>query len=171
MPSFVFIGGNAALTFLQSEATQVATQTVYTFTDANIGPAAADRYVVVCITGSAGTSGRSLSSVSIGGSAATLDANAASSVPASTTSIAAIARRLVAAGTTATVVATFSADMLIGYCHVYTLTHALSATPNDTQTTVSGPGTATSLSDTIDVLQGGALLVTASSATRPATTP
>lgn len=164
-PITLFATSNTAtLTFLQSETVQIASQSSYTFTVANIGPAASDRYVVVCISSEASTDGRTLSSVTIGGNAATLHANAASNIVASTTVIAAIAGLLVTSGTTATVVANFSGNMAICYCHVYTLTFDLSSTPTATKTKASNAAT-TSLSDTINVPENGALLVTSCCAT------
>lgn len=160
-PVTLFSGSIADLAFLQAEATQTgALGTTVTFAAANIGAAAADRYVVVTIHGSVSLASRSLSGVTIGGNAATIHANANANIgggsPASR--IAAIAGLLVPSGTTANIVATFSDTVTWCQCRVYTLRQAVSNTPTATQTTTNTAG-ATALNNSINIPTNGALLV------------
>ncbi len=158
-----FIGGKIAdLVFQQAETTQSSAGTLtWTFTNANIGTAAADRYVIACIGLSVtapATGSCVLSTVSIGGTNGTIHANANNSVDTSYALISGIAGRLVTSGTTATIVVTTTGpNMTRCFCRIYTMTRARSTTPTDTQTATAN--NASSVSDTINVPTAGALLV------------
>jgi hypothetical protein len=147
----------ADIVFQQAETTQTSAGTTsFTFTSANIGTAAADRHVLVCIGLRGGVDSGTLSSVTIGGTAATIHSSSTLSIPASATQIAAIAGRTIAAGTTATVVVTVSVNMTICFCRVYTMTGQQSTTVfNAANATASN---AASVSVNVNVPSNGALL-------------
>lgn len=114
-------------------ATYIATGTStvnnasYTFTNANIGVAAADRIVLVAITArDAGASAAALTSCTIGGNAATVDSttNAVNGREA-----AAFAYLPVPAGTTATIVVNFNVTMDVCALHIYNINGQASNTP------------------------------------------
>lgn len=150
----------ATRTFLQKETTNGTTQSTYTFTNANIGTAASDRYVVAVIGASlTSVSGRTLNSVTIGGNAATIHANAAHSVAASSCHIVGIAGLLVTSGTTATIAATFSNTMARCFCFVYRLDGLASTTPTATATEGENDGGGdTTIADTINIPWDGILV-------------
>lgn len=154
------IGASATRTFLQREATiNIGATSTFTWTDCNIGTAAADRYVVAVIgAGVVGVSGRTLSGVTIGGSAADIRATATSDEAASATRILTIAQRLVTSGTTATIVATFSNTMQVGFCFVYTITGLIAAAPTATATETENALVDATISDTINIPAGGVLI-------------
>lgn len=89
-----------------SESTLDAT--TYTFTSHDIGAANASRIVVVGVVLSHAGTNRSISSVTIGGSAATMATDTSSGGTIGNMRVAAIYYRAVAAGTTATTVVTAS---------------------------------------------------------------
>lgn len=106
-----------------------ANLTTYTFTGVSIGTASSDRMVVVSIVGDASAS-RSISSVSIAGSAGTsVVARGAVSTPT------AMYRRLVTSGTTATIEVTFSGQMNRAAIYVHTITGLNSNVPEATMST------------------------------------
>lgn len=114
-------------------ATYIATGTStvnnasYTFTNANIGVAAADRIVLVAITARGASVGNySVTSLTIGGNAATVDGttNAVNGREAAT-----FAYLLVPAGTTATIVVNFSGTMDVCALHIYNINGQASNTP------------------------------------------
>lgn len=162
-PITLFAGGAATRTFLQAETPQIASASTYTFTSVNLGTASSDRYVVVVIASGVLTPGRTLNSVTIGGNTATLDANANTSVAASSTTIVGIARLLVTSGTSANVVATFSGNMSVCHCFTYTLTGLVAAAPTATKTTSVTSGTV--INDTINIPAGGIFLMAAAATT------
>lgn len=99
----------------------------YTFTNANIGPAAADRIVLVAITArDTGASNATVTSCTIGGNAATVDSttNAVNG-----REVATFAYLLVPAGTTATIVVNFNTTMDVFALHVYNINGQASNTP------------------------------------------
>lgn len=99
-----------------------------TFTDAAIGSAAADRLVVVTALGhNVGGSNRTITSVTIGGNAATVHEQI-QSVGLS----AGVASLVVTTGTTATIVVTWSGALTDTRIVVYTITGLTSTTPHDT---------------------------------------
>ena len=114
-------------------ATYIATGTStvnnasYTFTNANIGVAAADRIVLVGITARGASVGNySFTSLTIGGNAATVDGttNASNGQEVST-----FAYLLVPAGTTANIVVNFSGTMDVCALHIYNINGQASNTP------------------------------------------
>ena len=114
-------------------ATYIATGTStvnnasYTFTNANIGVAAADRIVLVAITArDAGAGVAAVTSCTIGGNAATVDSttNAVNGREAAT-----FAYLLVPAGTTATIVVKFNTTMDVCALHIYNINGQASNTP------------------------------------------
>ncbi len=107
-----------------------------TYTDADIGAAAADRFVVVVVSARSGSTG-TISSMTIGGNAATeLVENLQATSPGQTSC--AIYGLTVTSGTTATIVGTASANInaTTGAMtfHVYTVTGLNSTTPTATAT-------------------------------------
>lgn len=157
-PITLFAGKIADLQFLQAETPKSTTASSYTFSSVNIGTAAADRIVLVCISALSSIDDRSLTGITIGGSAATLHANATSQVAGASSVTATVAGLLVPSGASTTVVPTFSNTMLGCCCHVYVLTRYLSSTPTDTATAASN-ASAASVSTTIDITGAGALLM------------
>jgi hypothetical protein len=154
-------GGLADLEFLQAQTTATSAGTLtFTFNSVNIGTAFADRHVIVCIGVFGAVGVTSLTSVTIGGVAATIHASSTLAIAATKTQIVAIAGRSIAAGTSTTVVVTLSgSNMSVCFCRVYTLHRYRSATVTDGQgTTASNAG---SVADTIDIPASGVLLVTA----------
>jgi hypothetical protein len=162
-------GGKFALLELTDNPTPIsASTTQYTFTNAAIGAAAADRHVLVCIGCTVSVPSRTLTSVTIGGNAATIHVNQAASVAASSSFVAAIAGLTVAAGTTATVVANFSGNMTSCFCQVYRMVKQISTTPFATggsaSTTLVGSRSSTcNIPGRGAFLACGGLLVNASS--------
>lgn len=147
-------GGGATLTFLQAETPVGSVTTSVTFTAVNLGAALSDRYIVVVIGVAVNVDGRTLDSVTIGGNAMTIHANANTSVAASDTNITAICGLLVTSGTSANVVATCSGTMSQWYCRTYALTGLTSATPTSTKTT-SATTSVASISDSINIPANG----------------
>lgn len=161
-----YTAGAATRTFLQKETTQVANQTTYTFANCNIGAAASDRYIVAVVGGFGLPNNRVLSSVTIGGSAATIHANANLFVAASARYITGIAGRLVTTGTTATVTVVYATDvMAVCFCALYALHGLASTTPTATATETLGGAGGTVISDTINIPSNGILIVSALAAT------
>jgi hypothetical protein len=123
-----------------------------TFTNASIGPAAAGRLVWVAVAGvNAGGSNRTLTGLTIGGTAATIHdqiQNVGMSL--------AICSLVVAAGTTATIVATWSGALTERYFAVGTLTGYGSATPHQVSKAAAD-------NLTLNIPAGGAALALAAS--------
>lgn len=128
-------------------------QTTYTFTGRAIGAASASRFVVVGVVGAAAAS-RTISSVTIGGSAATLivkrDAIAQPT---------ALYGLVVAAGTTADIVVTFSGTMLRCSVFVYALTALASTVPVATGNNGGASGTTTNITAVTATASGFAIMV------------
>ena len=95
-------GGLATLTFLQASTPITGAHNPATFSNVNIGPAASDRYVVMIMQSQTAVPGRSLSSVTIGGSTPTSHVSSASVIAAANTLLTLMAGILIPAGTTAT---------------------------------------------------------------------
>lgn len=126
----------------------------YTFTNASIGTATSDRLVVVVVTcADTGGSTSTLSSVTIGGSAATIHVSSGTSE-----FITAVASRLVSSGTTATVVLNFANALGRGACQIYRVWNYNNATPNATAT-VGGTTNASSRAVTVDIPATGGVAV------------
>jgi len=114
--------------------------TTYTFSGADIGPAAADRIVVVvCQT----EGGASLSSATIGGSSADIRVQSNNG-----NVVTAIITRLVTSGTTADIVVTWNTSTLRCLIGVYSLTGATEV-PVDTDAAAAASGTGQTLTVTI----------------------
>lgn len=128
----------------QTSAVQAADATTYNFTSQAIGTAAADRYVIVTITGCIKSGSPGVSAVTVGGISATIVAQVDSGFTA-----AAIAIAAVPTGTTATVVVTFNGTQYRAGIGVYSVTglNSSTATGTDTDTTSSPSLSASSSSD------------------------
>jgi hypothetical protein len=103
-----------------------ANSTTHTYTNFNIGAAAADRLIIVAVARqltNAGVPGQ-YTSVTIGGSSATLHASGAT-----THNPTAIAHRVVPTGTTATIVTVCSQNGYVNDIAVFSLTGYASSTP------------------------------------------
>ena len=153
-------GTGPVITFLQGETPISAATTTYTFNSVNIGAAAADRYVLVCIGSFVSATGRTLSGVTIGGSAANIHCNIRSEIGASSDMFAIIAGLLVTSGTTTTVVATFSGNMTSTFCQVFTMRGAATPTSPYSAGTSGSNASVASVATSVNVPQGGALLAT-----------
>lgn len=142
------VGGSAPPISTYIGTTVDATNvTNYTFTSAAIGTASADRYVLIGVAGRGSLgSARTISSATIGGNTATLQANSSfGDLYVGWIGL------TVTTGTTATVVVNFSGAMNNAIIHVYTITGLASTTPTDTAF-ASGVDPTTS---TIDSLADG----------------
>lgn len=109
----------------------------YTATGANIGVAATDRIVLVGITARGASAGNySVTSLTIGGNAATVDGttNASNGQEVST-----FAYLLVPAGTTANIVVNFSGTMDVCALHIYNINGQASNTPVGGAVDSAGP--------------------------------
>jgi hypothetical protein len=140
-----------ALTF-RANAQDGTDLTTYTFASQAIGPASPDRYVIVCI-GSRANSARSISSVTIGGIAATAVVTANNATAGA--DMAAIYIALVPTGTTASVVVTFSGAMLRCVIGVYSMVQNGRATATNTNTATPSGTTPTT---TLTVPSNGSLV-------------
>jgi hypothetical protein len=132
-----FAAAALALSFIGSN-NSVADQTTYTFSSQSIGAAASDRDVIVFIMGGAGATTPTISSVTIGGNAATLDVQT-NQDSGSQGAACGIARLRVTSGTTATIAVTFSSGALNCFIAVYRLTGHVSGTPFATGSDVTDP--------------------------------
>lgn len=132
-------------------AVQTGGGTSFTFTSAAVGTAAADRDVIVYAAGQSGATGRAITSITVAGNTATLDASQAT--VSGITSMSAIGRYRLTTGTTATIVVTVSGagsnQMAIA---VYRMTGA-SVGPVDTATATA---VANNVSSNIDIPANGA---------------
>lgn len=153
----VFLGAVTG-SFLQS-AVSTSDLTTYTFSSQNFGDAASDRYIVVAIT-SMSVSGGTISSVTIGGVSASIDAQVTNS--SSNYTVSGIAKAIVPTGTSGDIVVTFGAEQLRAGIGVYRLL-GISSTPTDTDTS-----TAADPKGYLDIAAGGyaiAVAYTAETAT------
>lgn len=114
--------------------------TTYTFSNRNIGQPSLDRLVIVLIS-SKGGAARTLSSVSINGSGATLHVN-----PAGDWHATGIASQIVTSGTTTNISVTFSGGVLKCAIWVWTLKNYKSATPFATGGVNAGAATNSNVS-------------------------
>lgn len=115
--------------------------TSYTFSGTDIGTAASDRLVVVGSVAAAASGGANVTSLTVGGSAATFDVRASSGHTSE------LWHRAVTTGTTASIVVNYSANMVSCGIAVWAL-YGVNATPFDTATT-------TTSSTQIDIPAGG----------------
>jgi hypothetical protein len=113
--------------------------TTYTFAGHAIGDAATGRHVLVGIgaSGGSGQSDRTISSVTVGGNAATAVGTLVTST-STTTTYAVLYIIQVDSGTTADIVVTWSDALVSTGIAVWALYNLLSATPTDTATSVTG---------------------------------
>lgn len=148
----------SGLTFLTHEE-DTSNQTVYTFSDVNIGQAQSDRRIIVAAH-SIQTSEKAINSVTIGGVSATIHVNLNSVSTTNDTDLV-IASALVPDGTTADIVVTHSAGADICHIGVWSLYGETSSSPHDTASDTSFTGF--TLSATIDIPDGGALIAATSS--------
>lgn len=110
--------------------------TTYTFSSASLGAEATDRVIIVAFGGTAGSS-KTISSVTIGGVAATLAVNA--NISWAITS--GIYYAAVPSGTTGDIVITFSGSMNQCVCNVFRMTGQSSNTPAATGSDTTGTTT------------------------------
>jgi hypothetical protein len=146
----------ARLTYI-TQTSSLSKLTTYTFTGVSIGTASDDRLVVIACAAGRSSAENTLSSVTIGGTAATVHAASPSVVSGAATIQCGIASRLVTSGTTADIVITWSAQVDACNLAVYTLTAWKSSTPTSTfsATTVTSVTTRTA---TINLSARGATL-------------
>jgi hypothetical protein len=141
----------AATRSFAGSTVNIANATSHTYTNHAIGTAAADRYVVVIAYAIDNAAERTINSMTIGGNAATpIQSNKSATGQDVYTAMFGLA---VAAGTTATIVVTYSSTMNTGAVAVYALYGLLSTTPfhnNGNQTNA-----ATSVSTTLNIPEGG----------------
>jgi hypothetical protein len=123
----------ATRTFLQGTVS-TADQTTYTFSSQNLGSAAADRYIVVCIQSRRASGTPTVNSVSVGGVSATIVNQVGN-----TGSVAAIAIAAVPSGTSGDVVVTFDSGMLRCAVELYRVTGIGSAAAHDSGVSTAAP--------------------------------
>jgi len=146
----------AQLTFI-TQTSDITNLTTYTFTGVSIGTASDDRLVVIACAAGAGDARFALSSVTIGGTGATVHAASPNTDSGVATIQCGIASRLVTSGTTADIVITWSAGVDACNLAVYTLTAWKNSTPTSTfsATTLLSVTTRTA---TVDLSARGATL-------------
>jgi hypothetical protein len=130
-------GAPAAVATFVDSTESTGDLTTYTFAGHAIGDAATGRHVLIGIgaSGSAGQSDRTISSVTVGGDAATAVGTLVTSTSTATT-YAVFYIIQVDSGTTADIVVTWSGDLISTGIGVWALYNLLSATPTDTGTGV-----------------------------------
>lgn len=138
--------------------------TTYTFSNASIGTAASDRYVIVGFSASTGTAGITISSVTIAGITATLLSKAEYSAT-SASRVSGIYMAAVPTGTTATIVVTYSSTMARMALNVYRCIGLPTITPHSTASVTGASGTAY----TLDVSGSSAGFVIAQAAVQAST--
>lgn len=133
--------------FLQAAA-DTANATIYTFSSQNLGTADAARYIIIAIQARGTTAGLTVSSVTIGGVAATISVQRTNST--SNYNVAALVIAAVPTGTTGDVVVTLSVEALRSAIKMYRAVGINSATASDTDSSV-----ATHPTCALDVPAGG----------------
>jgi hypothetical protein len=129
--------------------TDTANSTTYTFTAAAIGTASATRRVIVAVMAEANLSvTAALTSATIGGISASIDADTGTTTTAG--ALAAIISATVPTGTTADVVLNFSGTITEIGIKVHAVDNLINVTPIDTAIDISDP-----LTQTIDWQEGG----------------
>ena len=129
-----------ALTFIGT-AQVSGTSGTATFTNTNIGTASSDRLVIAALTGVRSTiTARTLSSVAIGGNAATTHISQVQNASGSAGINCSISSLVVPSGTTATITAVYSGAFTECFLDVYTLTQYNSSTPTATNSNVVASG-------------------------------
>lgn len=138
-----------AISFLQA-AQSTANETTYTFSSQNLGTADAGRYIVVAAHCNSGTTvGFGLSSVTVGGVAATIVVQQ-NNASGGFSGCSALAIAAVPTGTTGNIVVTWSHGAARCEIQAYRLTGIASATPADTKSSTASDPTAS-----LDVPAGG----------------
>ncbi len=144
-----------AVTFAAADLTyhttvgNTADLTTYTFSNVNIGTAAYDRCVIVSAHSRKAGAAATLSSVSIGGSAATILIQNSNTV--TNTNVIGLASRIVPAGSTTTIAVTWSEGMLRSQIGVWTATGLADCTnPYDSDSSI-----ATDPSVALDIPENG----------------
>jgi hypothetical protein len=127
-----------SVSFLQA-ATDNSDLTTYTFSAQNLGAAASDRHIIVAIATRKAGATFSVSSVTIGGVAATIVKQQAHTV--TNTSISAIAIANVPTGATGDVVITFSTGVLRCGIGLWRADNLLTATPYDSDSSIASDPT------------------------------
>lgn len=150
-------GHQTNLTYVGSN-NSTSTATTITFTSQSIGTASSDRIVLVCLNWIRGATGGSTTSVTVGGSAATLVSDASSTNLGGFSFVTSIYQIAVSTGTTATISASFSSAGSGATIDVYTLTNYRSATAAYASNTNNA--SATTLSLTPSVNSGAVILAT-----------
>ena len=140
-----------SFTSVDTPAANTTSQTTYTFSSASFGSAASVRVIVVAFASRANTTGRTISSVTIGGVAATAAAVGNYS-SGGASDFAAIYYAELPSGTTGDVVITFSAAMLRCALQVFRMTGQDSVTPSATATDTTGDP----MDGDVNVVAGGA---------------
>lgn len=139
----------AAVVTYVSTATDTSNGAIYTFTGQNIGTPAADRYLVVEVGGSGGTT--TLSGVTVGGTPMTIHVQSNNA-----TGCSAICGLLYPSGSTADIVVTFSGSKNRAGIGVHTLNKLQSTTPVHTNSAFDS--TNADVSTTINYQEGGAVI-------------
>lgn len=122
------------LLFLQT-TNSTSDLATYTFVAQNIGTAAAERQIIVLVVGRKTGATTSISSMTVGGVAATIAVQRSNNV--TNTNVAGIAIANVPTGTTGDVVVTFGAGMVRCGIGVWRADNLLSATASDTDSSVA----------------------------------
>lgn len=135
------LSGGPVMTYIGTTS-ETTGATTFTFTAHAIGTAAADRFVIVCAAGANITTSQTVDSCTIGGNAATLIARTVLSDDLAV----GMFGLLVAAGTTATITATYSRSMSRSSISVFTMTGAASTTPRS-----SGAANSVATSQTLNL--------------------
>lgn len=147
-------GGGAPAVGFVSSYSNAANQTAYTFTACDLGAVDTTREIFVVISAYQGGTARTLSSVTIGGVAATLETTFTNG----TAQLLALARAAVPSGATGDVVATFSGAVQNCNVALYRTVNRVSAGAGATDTS-SKTGTAATIGVTgVDVNAGGFVL-------------
>lgn len=141
----LLLGGGGALPVLSftDHAVDATSQTTYTFTNKNIGTAAANRYVIVAAGGSNSPTSSTLNSVTVAGNSATsvVTANGFAGTITSPTGI--FIYGPLPTGTTATITITFSGAMARAGIGIWTATGLNSATATATSSSTANPASTT----------------------------
>lgn len=125
---------HAAFAFLQGTSS-TSDLTTYTFSSQNTGTAAADRYIIVAIESRSATSGRTISTVTVGGESATQVVQQTNST--SGANVCGLYIVALPTGTSGDVVVTFSGGMARAAIQLYRADDLASATAVDTDNSVA----------------------------------
>lgn len=154
------------LSFLQA-ASDTTDVTTYTFSSQNLGTAASDRHIIVAVAARAlGATACTISSVTVGGVAATISHQVSNNTTNS--NVVGLAIAAVPSGTTGDIVVTLSRSALRCRIAAY---RATTINPTATDTGTDTTAASSQVSDTIDVPAGGcAVAVTMVAIVTPPTT-